>query len=222
MPDAEKDIPNLGPVSLGRHVVLASASPYRQKLLRDAGVDFRVLVSDVDESLQPLSEPESYATGLAMRKAQAVAARCHNAIVIGADTICAIGNDVIGKPRDEEDAVAMISRACNAGLQRVITGVCIIDSVDMHSETGAVTSLVEMRPAPMPVIRAYVSTGEPMGKCGALAIESANTFVKRWEGSYSNIMGLPLEWLLPRLMAMAGRQVAGASARKPVAGGDIQ
>lgn len=189
------------PVKLGRRLVLASGSPYRRKLLEDSRVEFEVVVSDVDESMQPLTTPEEYVVALALRKAQTVAALVGDALVIGADTECAIGNDVIGKPRDPEHAVEMIQRGCEAGLQRVITGIAIVDGSTMEAETGVVTSLVEMRPTPVGLIRAYVATGEPMGKCGALCIEGNHGFVKRWEGSYSNIMGLPLEWLLPRLIA---------------------
>lgn len=196
-------VPNV-PVKLGRRVVLASGSPYRRKLLEEAKVDFDVVVSDVDESLQPRATPEDYVLSLALRKALAVAAICGDAIVVGADTECAIGDEVLGKPIDAEDAVRMIARGCEAGIQRVISGVAIVDTRTMECESGVVTSLVEMRKAPMELIRAYVATGEPMGKCGALCIEGNHGFVKRWEGSYSNIMGLPLEWLLPRLIARAG------------------
>lgn len=192
--------------SLGCRVVLASGSPYRQKLLREAGVEFTVEVSHIDESLQPHDEPERYARGLALRKAQSVAARIDNALVIGADTICAIGKQIIGKPRDEAHAVDILSRACAAGVQRVITGCCVIDTRDMKTAAESVSSLVEMRPVPTEIIRAYVKTGEPMGKCGALCIEGNHDFIKRFTGSYSNIIGLPLEWLLPTLIAFAERR----------------
>jgi septum formation protein len=193
------------PVKLARRVVLASGSPFRAKLLSEAHIPFTVSVSDVDESLQPMTAPEAYAAALALSKARSVASRERDAVVIGADTICAMGDEILGKPRDEEDAVRMISRACEAGVQRVISGVAIVDGRTMKAVTGSVTSLVELRSSPMSVIRAYVATGEPMGKCGALCIEGNHNFVKRWEGSYSNIVGLPLEWLLPRLMEIAGR-----------------
>jgi septum formation protein len=191
------------PIPLGRRLILASGSPYRKKLLEDSRVEFEVMVSDVDESMQPFTTPEEYVVALALRKAQTVAAMVGDAIVVGADTECAIGSEVIGKPRDAEHAVTMIARGCEAGIQRVITGVAIVDGATMEAETGVVTSLVEMRPTPIELIRAYVATGEPMGKCGALCIEGNHGFVKRWEGSYSNIMGLPLEWLLPRLLERA-------------------
>ena len=199
-----------GPIDIGASVVLASGSPYRKQLLEECGVEFAVLASDVDESLQPIVEPRKYAEQLALRKAQSVANRCNDALVIGADTICAMGSEIIGKPRDEADAEAMIVKACEAGLQRVISGIAIIDSRTMETRSASITSLVEMRDAPIEVIRAWVKTGEPMGKCGALCIEGNHQFVKGHKGSYSNIMGLPLEWLIPNLLAMADKRLLSA------------
>src|SRR5262245_59891272 len=97
---------------LTRKVVLASGSPYRAQLLRDAGVEFAVIVSDVDESLQPKIEPVAYTRALATRKAQAVAQRVGlGKLVVAADTICAIDGEIIGKPADASDAHRMITRA---------------------------------------------------------------------------------------------------------------
>ncbi len=186
-----------------RPLILASGSPHRRKLMADAGLKFSVEVSEVDEDLHPLAEPERYVVELAARKALAVAARApRDAVVIGADTTCALGSEIIGKPRDETDARRMIERACAAGLQRVITGVCVVDCRDMAQVTFAETSLVEMKPASAQEIAAYAASGEPMGKCGALCIESGRSFVKAWRGSYSNIMGLPMERLLALLLKM--------------------
>jgi septum formation protein len=188
---------------LTRPVVLASGSPYRAQILREAGVEFTVQVSDVDESLQPRDKPVAYARALATRKAQAVAVNvAQGTLVIAADTICAIDEEIIGKPRDEADARRMIQRACKLGLQQVITGVCVIDSSDLRAVTFDEVSLVDMLPASDEQIDAYVQSGEPMGKCGALCIESGQGFVRTWRGSYTNIMGLPLERLLPLLMKL--------------------
>jgi septum formation protein len=188
---------------LTRKVVLASGSPYRAQLLREAGVEFAVIVSDIDESLQPKSEPVAYVRALATRKAQAVAQKVGlGKLVIAADTECVVEGRVTGKPADEADAQRMIARSCAAGLQQVITGVCVVDTSDMSAVTFDETSLVDMAPASEQQIAAYVATGEPMGKCGALCIESGKSFVKSWRGSYSNIMGLPIERLLPLLFKL--------------------
>jgi len=188
---------------LVRKVVLASGSPYRAQILRDVGVDFAVIVSDVDESLHPMGEPVAYARALATRKAQAVAQKVGvGKLVIAADTICAIDHDIIGKPEDEDVAKRMIARSCDSGLQRVITGVCVVDTNTGDQFTLDETSLVEMAPANEDKIAEYVASGEPMGKCGALCIESGQSFVKSWKGSYANIMGLPIEQLLPLLFRL--------------------
>lgn len=191
---------------LTRPVILASGSAYRAQLLRDLGVDFTVRVSQVDEEAHPLSEPANYATALATLKAHAVAAlpdvAAATPIVIGADTVCTIGHEIIGKPADHADAQRMIARACAAGLQRVITGVCVVDTRDGSAHSFSETSLVDMGPAGEEEIAAYVATGEPMGKCGALCIESGRTFVRSWRGSYANIMGLPTERLIPLLLKL--------------------
>jgi septum formation protein len=188
---------------LTRKVVLASGSPYRAQLLRDAGVEFAVIVSDVDESLQPKADPVAYVRALATRKAQAVAQKVGlGKLVIAADTECVVDGKVTGKPKDEADAQRMIARSCAAGLQQVITGVCVVDTNDMSQVTFDETSLVDMASANEDQIAAYVATGEPMGKCGALCIESGKSFVKSWQGSYSNIMGLPIERLMQLLFKL--------------------
>lgn len=188
---------------LVRPIVLASGSKYRANILRDAGIEFRVIVSDVDESLQPLTQPEAYVRALATRKAQEVAQKVERgALVIGADTICAVEGEIVGKPKDAADARRMIARSCAAGLQQVITGVCVFDTETSESIAFAETSLVDMLPATEQQIEEYVASGEPMGKCGALCIESGKSFVKEHRGSYANIMGLPIERLLLLLLKL--------------------
>lgn len=185
-----------------RNVVLASGSPYRKRLLEEAGVAFRVVISNVDEDLHPHDEPQVYVRSLASRKAMAVAPACPDSLVIAADTICTWRGRIVNKPADAADARRMIAEACDARLQRVITGVCVMDTRDMTTLSFAESSIVEMKAASAEEIDAYVKSGEPMGKCGALAIESSGSFVARYEGSYANIMGLPVERLLPVLLKL--------------------
>ena len=186
-----------------REVVLASGSSARKQILEQAGVKFSVIVSNVDEYLHPHDEPEKYVTTLAARKALAVVPRVNKgAIVIAADTICTWRGKIINKPTDENDARKIIAEAVAMKLQRVITGVCVIDTRDMATFSFAETSVVEMKSATAEEIDAYVKTGEPMGKAGALAIESSASFVAKYEGSYANIMGLPIERLLPLLLKL--------------------
>jgi len=188
---------------LKRPVILASGSVYRAQILREAGVEFTVQVSNVDEDLHPIDKPEPYCRSLAARKAMAVVPNVpREAIVIAADTVCAIGDEIIGKPRDPADAQRMIERACAIGMQRVITGVCVVDASDLTTISFTATSLVDMKPASKEAIAAYVASGDPMGKCGALSIETGGDFVQAWKGSYTNIMGLPIERLIPVLLRL--------------------
>lgn len=188
---------------LKRPVILASGSPYRAQILREAGVAFTVQVSNVDEDLHPVDKPEPYCRSLAARKAMAVVPNVpRESLVIAADTVCAIGDEIIGKPKDAPDAQRMIERACAIGMQRVITGVCVVDANDLTTISFTVTSLVDMKPASKEAIAAYVAGGDPMGKCGALSIETGEDFVRAWKGSYANIMGLPIERLIPVLLRL--------------------
>ncbi|MCA8919270.1 MAG: Maf-like protein [Planctomycetes bacterium] len=166
---------------LSRKVVLASGSPYRAQILRDVGLEFAVIVSDVDESLHPKGEPVGYARALAVSKAQAVAKKVGvGKLVIAADTICAIDQDIIGKPEDEEDARRMIARSCETGLQRVITGVCVTDTSTGEEFTLDETSLVEMAPASEDQIAEYVASRSSMGKYGTRLIASDPRFARMW------------------------------------------
>lgn len=187
---------------LTRKVILASGSEFRARILRDAGVDFEVKVSDVDEALDDIADAAEFATTLATRKAVAVAQEVEDAIVIGSDTICCVNGQIIGKPKDKEDAQRMIEQSCHTGLQQVITGVCVIDTRDNLRYVFHDNSLVMMKPASKAEIAAYVESGEPMGKCGALCIESGTSFVESYKGSFDNVMGLPIERLLPVLMKL--------------------
>lgn len=187
---------------LTRKVILASGSEFRARILRDAGVAFEVRVSDVDETLNDVIDAVEFAKTLATRKAVAVALDVEDAIVIGSDTICSVHGQIIGKPKDEPDAERMIAKSCETGLQQVITGMCVIDTRDNVRFVFHDNSLVHMKPASTDEIAAYVKTGEPMGKCGALCIESGKNFVQSWRGSFDNVMGLPIERLLPLLFKL--------------------
>ncbi|MDC1143033.1 Maf family protein [Planctomycetota bacterium] len=187
---------------LTRKVVLASGSEFRARILKDAGVEFEVIVSDVDETLDDVTDAAEFAKTLATRKAVAVAKDLEDAIVIGSDTICSVAGEITGKPKDETDAHRMIAKSCETGLQQVITGVCVIDTRDNRRYVFHENSLVQMKPATETEISAYVKSGEPMGKCGALCIESGQNFVESWRGSFDNVMGLPIERLLPVLLKL--------------------
>jgi len=177
-------------------LVLASRSPRRSELLRAAGFEFTIRTADVDESIEPRESPEGYVQRLAEKKARAVAIQ-PGEMVLGADTIVALGDEILGKPRDEDHAREMLERL-SGRRHEVYTGVCLRTPQWIHtgfSLTGVWFD--EMEPAE---IEAYVRSGEPFDKAGAYAIQGpAAKYIPRIDGSYSNVVGLPVD-LVHRMM----------------------
>ena len=186
--------PETGSVKL----VLASASPRRAELLRNAGIAFRVEVPNLEEARQPGEAPDTYARRLARDKARVVASRCPGELVLAADTIVVAGDALLEKPSDPADAARML-RLLSGRSHLVTTGVCLLLETrnekletlfeDVRSETTRVTfaALTDQE------IQAYVVTGQPMDKAGAYGIqEFASRFVTRVEGCYFNVVGLPV------------------------------
>ena len=180
-------------------LVLASASPRRAELLRNAGLAFRVEVPNLEEAPEPGEAPGAYARRLARDKARVVAARCPGELVLAADTIVVAGDHLLEKPRDPADAARML-RLLSGRTHEVTTGVCLLlletgnekpETVfeDVRSETTQVT----FAPLTDEEIQAYVATGQTMDKAGAYGIqEFASRFVTRVEGCYFNVVGLPV------------------------------
>jgi septum formation protein len=182
-----------------RELFLASSSPRRRELLKRLGRPFQVITPCADETLpEGLSAAES-AEMLATRKAESAAARLAEGIVLGADTVVAAADGIIGKPRDRADAVAILTRLTRAP-HVVVTGLCLLDARSGRRRVASDQTRVTMRPVPLAEIEAYVDSGEAMGKAGAYAIqETGDRFVERIQGSFSNVVGLPLE-LLGRML----------------------
>ena len=188
-------------------LILASSSPRRQDVLRKAGFVFDVLASGVEEGRLPSETPESYVRRTARDKALAVAAMVAAApgapndtsgdvsdevIVLGADTEVVVEGEILGKPRDAEDAVRML-RLLSGRTHRVITGVCLARPPDRIEALDHETTLVTFRRLDDQEIGEYVRSGEPFGKAGAYAIQGlASRFVTRIEGCYFNVVGLPV------------------------------
>lgn len=197
-------------------LVLASGSPRRRHLLEGAGVAHEVMPADVPEEPHPDESPVEMTLRLARDKARAVAARIGaepSRLVLGADTTVVLAGEVIGKPRDPEDAVRLLLRLQGRS-HTVVTAVAIVDSGSGALHELAVESRVHMRPAAEEEIRAYVATGEPLDKAGAYAIQGEGAWlVQGFEGSRSNIIGLPLEETLS-LLARAGLAVPGRDAAR--------
>ena len=179
------------------HVILASGSPRRIELLTRAGYIFDVVPANVDERRKPDEPSEKYVERLARDKVSAIAVDNVGRVVIGADTVVVIQSAVRGKPDSAEEAVRMLKQLSGRA-HKVLTGVAVrlgdacISSVEM-----TVVHLAELDDA---CINWYVQTGEPSDKAGAYGIQGiASRFVTRIEGSYSNVVGLPLA-LVDRLL----------------------
>jgi septum formation protein len=190
-------------------LVLASASPRRRELLEAAGLRFTVLPASIDEDAVTAPTPEALARLLAEGKARAAAgARAGGApaVVLGADTVVALASGrLLGKPRDRAEAGEHL-RALSGTTHRVVTGVCLLGPGPGEAEVFHAVSRVTMRALGEDEIRAYADGGEGMDKAGGYALQAgADRFVTGVEGSRSNVVGLPVEDLLPRLAARGVR-----------------
>jgi septum formation protein len=180
-------------------IVLASASPRRAELLRQVGLEFEVMVSEVEETLTPGLEPAAQVELFALRKANAVAATLDRGIVIGADTVVVQGGRVLGKPVDAQEAVEMLQLLQGKG-HEVYTGVALVDARSSVKLVEHVMTRVFFNAMSEETIRRYVATGEPLDKAGAYAVQGrAALFINRLEGCYYNVVGLPLARLATML-----------------------
>ncbi len=170
-------------------LVLASASPRRRELLSQLGLNFTVSAADIDETPHPVEEAGAYVQRLAREKARAVAARHPGAWVLAADTTVALGPELLGKPRDAEEARAMLSRL-SGRTHEVHTGVAL---AGRHEEALVVRTRVTFRTLSPGEVAWYAGTGEPLDKAGAYAVQGKGGFlVAAVEGSPTNVIGLPL------------------------------
>ena len=174
-------------------VVLASGSPRRHELLTHLGVEFSIRVPDVDETPEPDENPRAYVRRLAYAKAVAVSAAADE-LVIAADTTVELGGEILGKPRDDHEAAAMLRRL-SARTHRVHTGVAVrLGDTELAEVCTTLVTFVDLDE---PTIQWYVGTGEPMGKAGAYAVQGAGgALVKIVRGSVSNVIGLPLHLVI--------------------------
>jgi septum formation protein len=182
-------------------LVLASASPRRQKLLRNAGIPFEVQPADIPEEPLPGELANDCAQRLAREKVLAVARLRPRDFVLGADTMVVIEGQILGKPSDAADAARML-RMLSGSTHQVITGVCL--AVGGQCSVASETTSVTMSEISDQEITDYVASGEPMDKAGAYAIQGiASRWIPRIEGDYSNVVGLPVA-LVWRLLRQAG------------------
>lgn len=172
-------------------LILASASPRRAALLKQIGLCFDIMPADIDETRAPAESAQALVERLAASKARAVAQTHPDAVVLGADTVVALGEQVFGKPRDEADAARMLE-ALSGRTHRVCTAVAVIRNGQCQSRLSV--SRVTFATLDATTIANYWATGEPRGKAGAYAIQGfGGAFVHHLEGSYSGVMGLPLQ-----------------------------
>lgn len=174
-----------------RRLILASKSPRRHDLLSKMGFVFTVDAPDVDENIQ--GAPCEMVKLLSERKAMAVCARYDYGWIVAADTLVALDDKALGKPKDEEDAFRMLSSLSGKNHQ-VYTGVCLMDAKTGDCLSKSVRSEVYFKSLTPDQIRSYIETKEPMDKAGAYAIQGgAAAFIEKYEGSYDNIVGFPTE-----------------------------
>jgi septum formation protein len=180
-------------------LVLASGSPRRRELLAPYPIELVIRPADIDESVLAGEDPAPYVERLARAKAQAV--RSPGDVVLAADTCVVSHGQILGKPTDPDDAVRMLTRLADTTHQ-VITAVAVAD--DRGTSVETVSTDVTMTPIPPDAMAWYVATDEPHDKAGAYAIQGAGgRFVRRIDGSYSNVVGLPLD-TTARLLDQAG------------------
>jgi nucleoside triphosphate pyrophosphatase len=192
-------------------LVLASASPRRQELLKSAGIAFTARPANIPE-IQRGGEPaRTFAERMALEKAKAVRPGGQDNLVLGADTVVVADHETLGKPVSPQDAARML-RLLSGRSHQVITGVCLIgrDFEDVRSENTTVDFSVLTDNE----IEAYVATGEPMDKAGAYAIQGmASRWITKIEGDYSNVVGLPVQMVLRMLREHGAIGTRPSSAR---------
>ncbi len=180
-------------------LVLASASPRRAELLRAAGIECEIVPAGLDEDLlhSDLASPPARAVALALAKARAVADGRPECRVLGADTVVVLDQEILGKPRDADQAFWMLSRLSGRG-HEVITGVALVEPRPGPPEgpgwrSAFATTAVHFRRWPSAVLLAYARSGDPLDKAGAYGIQGvAGAHVERIEGDYANVVGLPV------------------------------
>jgi len=176
---------------LREKLILASSSPLRKELLDAVGWPYEALVAGIDETVKPSETPAAYVQRLAREKAEAVAARLHSGLVLGADTTVVIEDEILGQPDDDDDARRML-QLLNGKWHEVMTGVAAI-RIGGQTRVDYETTRVRFAEMTEREIDWYVTTGEARGKAGAYGIQgAAGLFIEEIEGDYFNIVGLPI------------------------------
>ena len=175
-----------------KKIILASASPRRKEILSLTGLRFRVEPSDYEETLDNAIKPHKLAKRLSLEKARAIAGKYRDALIIAADTFIVFRGKLLGKPHTSKEARKML-RLLNGKSHSVITGYTMLDTGTGQKITRSVETKVWFKKMSSQELDAYAATGEPIGKAGAYAIQGRGAMiVKKIEGDYLNVVGLPL------------------------------
>ncbi len=180
-------------MNINKPLVLASASVRRQQLLRQIGLQFQVLETGIDETFDSSKGVNENVEWIAYEKARNAGENIQNGIIIGADTVVVLGNDILGKPKSFDEAVEMLSRL-SGQTHLVYTGFCLIDKPSNLFVSAHEITKVTFRRLEAIEIEEYVKAGSPMDKAGAYGIQDdyGAVFVERIEGCYYNVVGFPL------------------------------
>ena len=203
-------------------LVLASSSPRRQAYLKDLGIPFRRVAPDVDETRRRAESPRAYVRRIAIEKAAVVSERYPSSWVVSADTTVVIDKMVLGKPRDAAHARKML-RQLSGRSHRVLSGIALVHRADAVVRSAVSSTRVFIRRLNDDEIRWYVGTGEPLDKAGAYGAQGkGGLLVARVEGSFSNVVGFPLEKFYELMKAcglpLPGQQARATSSRSRVVG----
>ena len=184
-------------------LILASASPRRREYLVRLGLEFSVVPAAIDESCNPAESPWDFARRMAATKARAVAETKPAACVLGADTVVALDGQIFGKPKNQKEALAMLT-ALQGRTHQVTTGFAIVAKNRNIDLVDAATTQVTFGVFPEPILRAYVASNEPMDKAGAYGLQGIGSFlVHSISGSSSNVVGLPVHAVVCTLLGQS-------------------
>lgn len=181
-----------------KDLILASGSPRRQDFFRELGLSFKVICREIDETPLAGEFPEAYVARLALAKALQVACTCPGSVVVGADTSVVLNHEILGKPRDDRHGLQMLKMLSGA-THEVVTGFAVVEGEKQQVQT--VTSMVQFHDFPDAVLQAYVISGDGCDKAGGYGMQSGGAFlVREIQGSFSNVIGLPMTELVQMLL----------------------
>jgi len=194
-------------------LILASQSPRRYELLKQMGLDFEVVPSKIIEDCVQAESPREHVIRLAEAKARDVASKYQDRWVVAADTIVYINGSILGKPKCREETVEMLRRLIGQE-HRVVTGLSVCHLEKGESDKEAVQTVVRMKPLTSVEMEWYVQTGEPFDKAGGYAIQGVGSFmIESIQGSYTNVVGLPLCELIQMLNRLGAIKISECGMR---------